>query len=216
MVADHEPSLIPWPLLKWLAQSRCGLLDDLEHGRQVQAFPAHLPVIATWSNQGKFPLNLSVKGIGLVPRPDLLLKYARTFEEAFKQAQDMDWGQSFPLRAAALRALYSDPGQFDPGLLGGLEIFEGRTLRNLSEDPRISLLFMGMLPHPQRVRYLSFQINGHVETQGPGDLYYHFLLAARSLFEFDRFHLPQSHYPLAYLVKVSEALDKSPFIRGRK
>ncbi len=213
MDTDHELSHIPQPLLKWLAQSRCSLLDDLEQGRQVQTFPAHLPVTATLSTEGKFPLNLSVKGIGLVPRPDLLSKFAHTFEEVFKQAQDMDWGQSFPLRAAALRALYSDPGQFDPGLLGGLEIFEGKTLQNLTGDPRISLLYMGMLPQPRRVSYLSFQINGQVEKRNPRDLYYRFLLAARRLFEFDRFHLPQSQYPLAYLVKVNEVLDKSPFIR---
>ncbi len=213
MVTDHELSHIPSPLLQWLAQSRCNLLDDLEQGRQVQAFPAHLPVTATWSGKGEFPVNLSVKGIGLVPRRDLLSKYAHTFEEVFKQAQDMDWGQSFPLRASALRALYSDPSQCDPGLLGGLEIFEGKTLQNLTGDPRISLLYMGMLPQPQRVSYLSFQINGRVEKRNPHDLYYRVLLAARRLFEFDRFHLPQSRYPLAYLVKVTEVLDKSPFIR---
>jgi hypothetical protein len=117
------------------------------------------------------------------------------------------------LRSAALRRLYADPAHFDACRMGGLEIFEGQTLKNLRAQPRISLLFMGMLPRPQRVRYLSFQVNGNVDICPPENPYHRFLLSARRLFEFDRFHLPQNAYPLAYVIRVSEVLDKSPFIR---
>jgi hypothetical protein len=216
MQSDKAPTQIPPRFLDWLVLSRRQLLDDLAQGRQVRFFSAHLPVASTWTQDGFFPVNLTIKGIGLVPREPLLTGFIDRFEEAFEFSQEAGWGESFPRRAEALRSLYADPAHFDAGRLGGLEIFEGRTLENLRALPRISLHYMGMLPRPERLGYLSFQVNGEVDICLPGDPYFRFLLAARRLFEFDRFHLPQHDYPLAYVIRVSEVLDKSPFIREKE
>jgi hypothetical protein len=216
MEKEYVPAQIPPRFLAWMVESRRQLLDELEQGRQVRYFSAHLPVIASWTADGSFPVNLSVKGIGLVPRESLLSDFIREFEDVYEHAREKGWGESFPKRSEALRRLYADPELFDAGRMGGLEIFEGRTLENLKALPRISLLFMGMLPQPKRMSYLSFQVNGEVDICPPGDPYHRFLLAARRLFEFDRFHLPQNDYPLAYVIRVSEVLDKSPFIKEGK
>ena len=216
MEKEHMPATIPSRFLEWMVRSRWQLLDELDQGRQVRFFSAHLPVIASWAADGSFPVNLSIKGIGLVPRESLLPDFIREFEDVFDQARKLDWGESFPQRSGALKRLYADPAHFDAGRMGGLEIFEGRTLKNLRALPRTSLLFMGMLPQPQRVSYLSFQVNGEVDICPPEDPYHRFLLAARRLFEFERFHLPQNEYPLAYVIRVFEVLDKSPFIREKE
>jgi hypothetical protein len=207
---------IPENFLKWLASSRLRLLEEMEQGRQVRFFPAHLPVLASWSDEERFPVNLSVKGIGLIPKDRLLSEFTALCEDVFEKARDREWGESLSERREVLRSIYRDPAHFDPSLLGGLEIFEGRTLSNLRANPLVSLLFLGMLPRPERVEYLSFQVNGEVKTVGREDPRYRYLLAARRLFEFDRFHLPQDDYPLGYVIRVDEVLDKSPFIRNKE
>jgi hypothetical protein len=161
-------------------------------------------------------VNLAVKGVGLLPRADLLEEYTRDFESAYDRALEWEWRKSLSVRIDCLKRLYRDAEHFDPGTLGGLEIFEGRTLTNLRSNPRASLLFMGMLPRPGRVEYLSFQVNGEVEILNRTDPPYRFLLSARRLFEFDRFHLPQNRYPVGYLIRVGEVIDKSPFVRGKE
>lgn len=206
---------IPAHVLEWLASSRLQLLEDMEQGRQVRSFPAHLPVLATWAAGGRFPVNLTVKGIGLIPRERLLSEFSVVCEDAYNKSRDREWGESLADRREVLRLIYRDPAHFDPSMLGGLEIFEGRTLQNLRTNPLVSLLFLGMLPRPERVEYLSFQINGMVETVDPPDPRYRYLLAARRLFEFDRFHLPQDEYPLGYVIRVEKVLDKTPFIRTK-
>jgi hypothetical protein len=213
MTTKPQAATIPPHFLEWLVASRRMLLDDMEQGRQVRDFPAHLPVIATWSAVGRHPVNLSIKGIGLVPRDDLMEDFTRECERVFDRAQETDWARSLPERIDTLRRLYADARHFEPSLLGGLEIFEGRTLQNLKSNSYASLLFMGMLPRPGRVGYISFQINAEVEILASSDPRYRFLLAARRLFEYDRFHLPQVEYPKAYAFRVIEVLDKSPFIK---
>ena len=204
---------IPYNLLQWMVSSRRNLLAALQAGGSVDYFSAHLPVVATSSEGEDFPVNLSVKGIGLLPRSDLLEPYTAAFQAIFQRASQKDWGKSQEQRSQALAELYSDSQNFDPTLLGGLEIFEGRTLKNLGNDNRVSLLFTGMIPDPQRMSYLSFQVNGRAEILDKEHSYYRFLLAARKLFEFNNFHLPQMDYPFGYLIHVHQVLDKSPRIR---
>ncbi len=216
MTTTEQAAAMPPHCLEWLVASRRMLLNDMEQGRQVRDFPAHLPVLATWTAGGRHPVNLSIKGIGLVPREDLLEDFTRECERMFDRAMETDWAQSLPARIATLRRLYGDVRHFDPNVLGGLEIFEGRTLDNLISNPHASLLFMGMLPRPGRVGYISFQVNAEVEILTAAEPRYRFLLAVRRLFEYDRFHLPQIEYPRAYAFRVIAVLDKSPFIKPVK
>jgi hypothetical protein len=204
---------IPEHMLLWMVSSRRELLKSLLEGKPVDFFSAHLPVLASLSENEDFVVNLSVKGIGLLPRQDLLEQYTLVFQETFHKASQEAWEKSLGQRSHVLAQLYSDPQNFDPTLLGGLEIFEGRTLRNLEKDTRVSLLFTGMKQDPQRMQYLSFQVDGQAEILNAEHPYARYLLAARKLFEFNNFHLPQIDYPFGYLIRVTEVLDKSPHIR---
>ena len=219
--------IIPERFLRWLASSRIRFLNDMKHGRPLRYFSAHLPVMATWSNSEEpFPVNLTVKGIGLIPRKELLMDYIDLFEATIAEARTIPWKESLSQRIEVMERLYSDTENFDPSLLGGLEIFEGTAFKNMRENPVASLLYMGVYfeseeervspERPVAIQYISFQVNGRVETLEKDNLYYRYLLSARRLFEFDKFHLYQPDYPYGYLIKVIEVRDKSPWPRGMR
>ncbi len=215
MEETESARLMPEHILMWLVSSRLRLLDEIRRGKPVNHFAAHLPVMATWQDGSPFPVNMTVKGIGLIPKKEFLDKFSEFFEDVFTQSKDKPWEQSLPQRVDALLTLYQDIDHFNPALLGGLEIFLGNAFNNLKKNPHASLLFSGMTDTTERFQYISFQINGVVELLPKNDSYYRFLLASRKLFEFERFHLPQKDYPWAYLIRVQELRDKSPWIKER-
>ncbi len=204
---------IPARFFKWLVTSRKLFLDDLKEGKPLRYFSAHLPVMATWKENTLFPVNMTVKGIGLIPKQNLLPNYTDIFERALTNLRNIPWSESLSTRIETIVRLYDRLEDFDRTVIGGLEIFEGKAYENLRENPYASLLYVGMSPTSQGIRYISFQINGNIEILEKDNIYYRFLLASRKLFEFDKFHLHQSDYPLAYLLKVIEVRDKSPWIK---
>jgi len=220
---------IPTHFLEWLASSRIRFLNDLKDGKPLRYFSAHLPVMSTWNSDSPFPVNMTVKGIGLIPKAEYLDDYSDIFEGVIAESRTKPWQESFNGRIDAMNRLYGDMQNFDPTMLGGLEIFEGKAFENLRGNPYASLLYVGMAYNPpspplekggkggfETVQYTSFQVNGKVEILGKDSPYYRFLLAARKLFEFDRFHLYQPDYPFGYLIRVLEVKDKSPWSRSRK
>jgi len=201
---------MPGEFLAWQSGSRLAVFGRLsgEGASAVKQYPAHLAVLAT-SGGGTFPINLATRGIGLLPLPERLRECIGKLEDARRRTAGLSREQSLPLRLQAVGEVYGFPSGFDPRLLGGLEIFEGRTAANLEKSPLASLLFSGEPPD-----YPSLQLNVVVQRVEPADLRYRFLLAARELFAFDAFHLRQSRYPYGYLFHVSEVLDKTPFPRS--
>lgn len=209
-------SVIPDRFLQWLAESRIRFLSALKEGKPMRYFSAHLPIMATWRHDEPFPVNMTVKGIGLLPKHELLEYYIDMFECVIAEAHSGQWDNSLQKRIEAMLRLYGNIENLEPSLLGGLEIFEGRAFENMRENPYASLLYIGMMPSPQGMRYISFQVNGSVEILNKDNPYYRFLLASRRLFEFDKFHLYQADYPFGYLIRVMEVRDKSPWSRFKK
>lgn len=201
---------MPVRFLQWQSDSRLALFEKLsrEGASAAKRYPAHLAVLAT-SGAGPFPINLATRGIGPVPLPERLPECIGRLEDARRRTAGLSREQSLPLRLQAAGEVYGFPEVFDPRLLGGLEIFEGRTAANLEANPLASLLFSGEPPD-----YPSLQLNVVAQRVEAGDPRCRFLLAARELFAFDAFHLRQSRYPYGYLFHVSEVLDKTPFPRG--
>lgn len=213
---------IPSRCLDWLVGSRLGFLRDMLRGGRMSFFSAHLPVMATWPDVSKtgpaaFAVNMTIKGIGLLPAPDLLADYTDIFESTLAMVRACPWRESLQKRVEASARLYSDIRHFDPTVLGGLEIFEGKAAGNMRDNPRASLLYSGMKTLPGGMEHISFQVNGTIRIleKESGNPYYRFLLASRKLFEFEKFYLFQSDYPFGYLIRVDEVLDKSPFSKGR-
>lgn len=204
---------IPTKCMEWLVSSRIEFLNSMKNGHPTKYFAAHLPVMATWSEGQPFLVNMTVKGLGLLPDEDSLLHYTDIFESVIAEARSMPWKESIQQRMKAMTQLYGDVNNFDSCLLGGLEIFGGKTVANLRSNPYASLLYVGMSDTQEGMKYISFQVNSRVTILDKETPYYRFLLASRKLFEFDKFHLYQPDYPYGYLIRVSEVIDKSPYSR---
>ncbi|MBF0344860.1 MAG: hypothetical protein HQL06_11590 [Nitrospirae bacterium] len=210
---------LPIHCLQWLVTSRLRFINDMKEGKPLKFFSAHLPVMATWPEAaGKdqpYPVNMTVKGIGLIPKQNQLNVYTESFEEATAAARTLSTKESLTHRVEAMGRLYADATNFDPALLGGLEIFGGKTLENLTKNCFASLLYAGMQQGTGQkadiLSYISFQVNGKIEILDRVNPYYRFLLASRKLFEHDKFHIYQPDYPHGYLIKVQEVIDKSPW-----
>lgn len=205
---------IPSKFLEWLVSSRVNFLNDMKQGKPLKYFSAHLPVMATWRDGEQFPVNMTVKGMGLLPKKERLEYYTDVFESVLADARTQLWDASINKRVEATEKLYSNMDNFDTTILGGLEIFEGRAFENLRENTFTSLLYTGMMRKEKGMEYISFQLNGRVEILSRDNPYYKFLLASRKLFEFDKFHIYQPDYPFGYLINVLEVRDKSPFHRS--
>jgi hypothetical protein len=204
---------IPTKCMEWLVSSRIEFLHSMKDGHPTKYFAAHLPVMATWSEGQSFPVNMTVKGLGLLPNEDYVQHYTDIFESVIAEARAMPWRESMHIRLKAISTLYGDIENFDPTVLGGLEIFGGKALENLRKNSSASLLYVGMTHAQGGIQYISFQVNSTVTILEKEDPYYRFLLASRKLFEFDKFHLYQPDYPFGYLIKVAEVIDKSPWSR---
>lgn len=195
------------PLLEWLQEGRHALYGSLVDGgtSAVRFFAQHLPMVVTQTQDRAFPFNCGNKGVGFLPRPELLGHFTEIYREALESSKNRPWQDSLLRRVDAVRALNLDAESVDQRCLVTLEIFARQTYRNLVELPLASLLYTGHSP-----RYLSFQVNCVVEIIGPEDPRHTFVTLARTMFEYDDFHITQHRFPYAYVFWISECLDKTP------
>jgi len=200
---------LPENFLQWQSAARLKLFDILkEHGTEtVKMQPAHLPVVATLGD-GPFSINLASRGIGPLPKNEILEKFTKLFNKTRSEIGNHGWQETLSHRMKAAKQFYKDPKNFDTSMLGGLEIFEGKTAHNLAHYPLASILYTGEAPS-----FHSYQLNGVVTFINEKDPYYRFLLAARELFAFDTFHVRQVRYPYGYLFHIVELVDKTPYPR---
>ena len=200
---------LPEEFLNWQSESRIKMFKTLteEGANAVKVQPSHLPVMATLGS-GEFPINLATRGMGILPNNENLKKFTKIFEEVKKECEGKSWSETLPLRVKTAQNFYSKPGIFDNTILGGLEIFEGQTANNLQRNPLVSLIYTGEAP-----KFLSYQLNGVIKFVDPQNEHYRFLRAARELFAFDSFHIPQINYPIGYLFYPAEDLNKTPYPR---
>lgn len=197
---------MPAPFLKWQCEERRTLFAALRRGEHPRFLAAHLPVVSTLTGPGAtFPIHASTKGVGLLPRPDLLDEHIAEINECLARCKGRRPGDSIEERIKTTLSLYDRPERIDSGLFGGIEIFRCQTYQNLLRDSRATLLFTGPGPH-----YLSYQFNCVSEIVGPEDRSFEFLLGMRLLFDRERFHIQQLQYPLGYLFHIQEVFEKTP------
>ena len=211
---DHEEHTfnkekLPQPFFEWQSTARMEMINTLQKSGSaaVKSQPAHLPVLASW-NDGFFSINLTTRGVGLLPKMEVVERFILLFEQAVEETQNDPWEVTLDRRLQALREFYCDEAFFDPWMLGGLEIFDGQTLQNLQSNPFCALLFTGDAP-----RYPSYQFNAIAELIDHENVYYRFLLAARQMFSRDAFHIYQPRYSLGYLFHIVGIKDKTPYPR---
>jgi len=205
----YELRPLPITFLQWQSEARLKMFEQIQTGglSSVKTLPAHLPVLATQSEEMSF-VNLATKGLGLLPKKNKVQEFINLFTETKNSCKSQLWESTIIKRMETLTQFYKNLDYFDPYFLGGLEIFEGTTFKNLTRNPFTSLLYAGSAP-----KYLSFQFNGIMNIIQNNNPYYQFLLSARELFAFDSFHVMQGRYPFGYLFYVVNIIEKTPYSR---
>ncbi|MFX1574890.1 MAG: hypothetical protein ACFFB0_19305 [Promethearchaeota archaeon] len=206
---EYELQPLPHQFLQWQSEARLKMYEQIQLGgvNSVKTLPAHLPVLATQSNKNQF-VNLATKGLGLLPKKNKVHEFLNLFIETKNLCNSQPWESTIKKRMETVIKYYKNLNNFDPYFLGGLEIFEGTTFKNIARNPLVSLLYTGTAP-----KFLSFQIHGIIKIIQNENLYYQFLLSARELFAFDSFHVIQSSYPFGYLFYIVNIKEKTPFSR---
>lgn len=205
---DIDIVKLPNEFLQWQSEARLKMFEQIVTNgvEKIKMQTAHLPVLAT-IGKGNYP-NLTCKGMGLVPKEDKLSYFTKKIKDTIIKCKDMDWKESIYTRIEIIKSFYADMDNFNPYVLGGLEIFEGNTFLNLRSNPFASLLYYGEAP-----TFPSYQFNGIVKLIPKEDPQYLFLRAARELFAFDSFHVHQIDYPAGLLFYVTESINKTPYPR---
>lgn len=204
---EFEIKELPDAFVRWQLDYKHGIYDAIERDEYVAFNAGHLPVVATHGSGSMVP-NLANKGVGFTPKDEHIDYYLDRVESAVAQIKELPndaVGETRDLRVSTARELYSHPEHIDWRRLGLLEIFEGSTLRNLSENPLASVLWTGNAPV-----FVSFQVDCVVEIITPEDPRYRFSWAMRRLFEYEPFHVVQTMYPYSYCFWVYNHKDKTP------
>jgi hypothetical protein len=197
----------PEELTTWLDEGRRAMYEQiLDDSTPVRFFAQHLPMVVTYNSGSVFPFTCGNKGVGYVPRAEHVEGLTARYREVLEASKGKPWRESLALRVQTAADFNLKPALIDRRCLVTLEIFERQTFQNLQETPLASLLFTGHSP-----RFISFQVNCAVELIGPGDPRYTFITLARTMFEYDEFHITQHNFPYAYVFWISESISKTPF-----
>lgn len=206
-VQNFEITELPKSFVRWQLDYKHSIYDAIERDEYIAFNAGHLPVVGTWQHDSPVP-NLANKGIGFTPKDEHIEHYLKLVEEAVEQISGLPphaVNETRELRIRTAREFYNHPEHIDWRRLGLLEIFEGSTFRNLTENPLASVLWTGNAPI-----FVSYQVDCVVEIITPEDPRYRFSWAMRRLFEYEPFHVVQTMYPYSYCFWVTDYKDKTP------
>jgi len=99
--------------------------------------------VGTWDLGSTFP-NLANKGVGFTPKDEFMDHYVNLVEGTVAEIEQLPphaADDTRRLRIATAREFYAHPEHIDWRRLGLLEIFEGSTYRNLSQNPMVQTMF---------------------------------------------------------------------------
>ncbi len=198
---------LPEKYFSWINNGRKQMYDKIVKNTAGHGFFAsHLPVVTTFSKSKLFPFNSSNKGVGFIPKPEYLQEYIDLFRTTMENTKGIPWEESLHKRIECVSQFYFNEDKIDKRVLSTLEIFEKQTFKNLNETPKAAIHYTGNAPD-----YISFQLNAAVEIIGPEDPRHEFIKLARTMFEYNSFHIYQHNFPYAYLFWISELVDKTPY-----
>ncbi len=198
---------LPEKFIRWQLDYKHSIYDAIENDEYIAFNAGHLPVVGTWSGDSLVP-NLANKGVGFTPKDEHMEYYLTLVEDAVEEIAALPphaVNETRALRVRTAREFYAHPEHIDWRRLGLLEIFEGSTFKNLTENPVASVLWTGNAPV-----FVSFQVDCVVEIITPEDPRYRFSWAMRRLFEYEPFHVVQTIYPYSYCFWVYDYTNKTP------
>lgn len=145
--------------MEWNIKKRIETLDRIASGRPPELAGPHSASIATYGTRrldSQFTINNAVKGVGFIPKPDVLPGVIRRLKETFENPM--------PEKLKILKGLYERDEDLDRTKQISLELyttesFETHTFLNLMENPICSIVFLD-IP--------SFEIRALVQVLHPG------------------------------------------------
>lgn len=203
---------LPPEFIDWQIRERMKLFEMLEKNQMPKFLPSHLPTLITYDRKKPdFPVNAACKGIGLVPVYEELETITQKLKAQLPSIVGSDFKSSIKQRLECAKLFFNNTTKIDLSRLGGLEIFEAQSYKNIVENPCVSLLFVG-----DSSTYKSYQLNCVAEITPPETPFYNFVRAIRSVFEEARFHYQQPAYPFAIKYNIVEVIEKSLKLRKNK
>jgi len=194
---------LPKSFVHWQCSGRIRSLKRILAGGDPGGFGPHLPVMTTRGIYQPFPVSAAAKGVGLLPREDLLAERTAHFQKLTAEGLAKGWDKSLPMRVQALIDFYKAEDELDVYKIGSLELYGKRTYQNIQHDPRACLLYVDL-----ENGGLSYMVNCVTKIVSAEDPYYQFEKSAH-----DMFHQPskkERHIPAAYIFYVSEVYNKTP------
>lgn len=191
---------LPDEFIEWQIERRKEGIQDLLLGKG-SGYEAHLPVMSTYGSKG-FKLNLAVKGVGLLPREDLIIDYVKEWALLINNCISSGWNKTGKKRLESLLNFYSSPEIFDKESLVSIEMYGTKTYNNIKKNKTCALLFTD-LGYKDLV---SYQVNCKVKIKQFPDKVYRYAVLLHSLFH----SKPMYDYPYVYQLDVVGVLDKRP------
>jgi len=207
---EFEVKELPEKFIRWQLDYKNSIYNKIEKDEYIAFNVGHLPVVGTWDRDSLFP-NLANKGVGFAPKDEYMDRYLALVESAVEKILTLPShavDETRTLRIETAREFYSHPEHIDWRRVCLLEIFEGTTYQNLTQNPFASVLWTGNSPV-----FISYQVDCVVEVIHSEDPRYRFAWAMRRLFEYEPFHIVQTMFPFAYCFWVYNWKEKTPVRR---
>jgi len=208
-------------LIEMTKESRNDALTlDLIH---MISMSAHIATFVTSNPSGRFPVTLSFKRVMLLPKKKYLEEVIHWQEKLLASMYRFDWNESESITHLEKRAdsvseertkffeyLY-DEERIDFSALGILEIFQGRTLKNITEKPECAIQFLSAYNTYNMLgdEIQAFQINciAEIVEKGP---FLEYLKNMKLLSDFYDTSFRQGRCEKGYICHVCEVYNKTP------
>ncbi len=161
--------------------------------------------VCTVNPMSPFPTNCAPKIMFLTLKDDVLEREIDDIESKVLSLQGRSFKETVPERLELFRDLYLDESKIDPHRFGAVEIFGGKTYRNMLNDPRATLVFQWL---DEKIVSRCVQLNCIAEIEPRGSVFYRFIRALRALFTRDYLDLLGRKYACAYKFWICESQVK--------
>jgi len=212
IIKEHKTEALPDSFISWQVSERMRIFKQLESNLKPTFLAPHLPTLITYdSSEGvSFPVNAACKGIGLAPKNKDIDTIVEELSGAYKSIKSNRIEETIQDRVKIASMFYSKHDIIDKKSLGGIEIFQSKSYKNIMQNPYVSLFFIGGIPG-----YKSYQINCVAEITESGHPFDDFIRLMRGLFEDAKFHYQQPVYPYVIKYHVVQVLEKTLKVRHR-
>jgi len=188
----------------WAYQTRANTVMKIHSGEEMSSekmflsFTSHNPAMVS---NGPAGLNASIKGVGFVPKPELMEEILEAYIEHIKSYKKDDKDYSQRGLEILVKHLYSPEAseRIDFSLITSLELAKKHSWENYKVNPEATLIYY-------QPPVISYELRGKMEIHEDG-IYQRFVNA-----QHDVYHAPNmERWPErpAYVFRIEEIWDNS-------